>query len=142
MDMSWDVNIYRFPRDVENIAQLNDDFKLTALAPRTKVVESLKQLFPEADISDLSWLVVDRKRFKIEISTGHAEWCLGLTLHVSGEECPLKEVIKIAQLFGARAFDMTAYQFLDRMNNPASGFEQWRKYIHRTHHGMAASAAN
>ncbi len=140
--MCWDVTIYKFPGDVENVAELNDDFKLTALAPRTQVVESLKQLFPEADVSDLSWLVVDHKEFKIEISTGHAESCLGLTLHVSGEECPLKEVIKIAQYFGARAFDMTAYQFLDRMNDPASGFEQWRKYIHRPHRGAAASAEN
>jgi hypothetical protein len=140
--MSWDVNIYRFPSDIENVAQLSDDFKLAALAPRTQVAESLKQLFPEADISDLSWLVVDREGFKIEISTGHAEPCLGLTLHVRGEKCPLAEVTQIAEHFAARAFDMTAYQFLDRMPDPASGFNQWQKYIHRTSRRSASLVSN
>jgi hypothetical protein len=87
-------------------------------------------------------LVVDRDGFKIEISTGHTEPCLGLTLHVQAEKCPVAEVTQIAEHFAARAFDMTAYQFLDRMHDPASGFNQWHKFIHRAHRRPAPAISN
>jgi hypothetical protein len=129
--MSWDVTIYRFPRNIETVEELTDDFTPSAIAPRAEVAQSVKQLFPDADISDLSWLIVDGHEFKIEISTGHHEPCKGFTLHVRGSERAVNVVTQIAGYFEARAFDMTACQFLDRMSDPASGFKQWRKYTHR-----------
>ena len=101
------------------------------MASRAEVGESFKRLFPEADITDLGWLVLDGQGFKIEINTGRKEPCEGLTLHVRGSDGALKAVTQIALNFEARAFDMTACQFLDRMSDPASGFKQWRKYSRR-----------
>jgi len=129
--MSWDVTVYRFPRDIETVEQLADNFKPPAIAPRAEVAQSLKLLFPDADISDLSWLVVDGQGFKIEIYTGKKEPCDGLTLHVRGSDGALNAVTQITLNFKARAFDMTACQFLDQMSDPTSGFKQWRKYTHR-----------
>jgi len=129
--MSWDVTIYRFPRDIETVVQLADDFKPPAIAPRAEVAQSLKRLFPDADISDLSWLVLNGQGYKIEINMGRKEPCDGFTLHVRGSDRALNAVTQIALNFEARAFDMTACQFLDRMSNPASGFQQWRKYTRR-----------
>lgn len=129
--MCWDVTICRFPREIETIEQLPDNFRPSAIAPRMEIAESLKQLFPHADVSDLSWLILDGQGFKIEISTGHNDLCEGLTLHVRGSDKALDAVMQITRCFKARAFDMTACQFLDRMSNPASGLKQWRKYTHR-----------
>jgi hypothetical protein len=111
--------------------ELPENFRPTAIAPRAEVAQSVKRLFPDADISDLSWLVLEGDEFKIEINTGRKEPCEGLKLHVRGSNRALGAVTKIAQNFEARAFDMTACQFLDRMSDPASGFTQWRKYAHR-----------
>jgi hypothetical protein len=129
--MCWDVTICRFPKEIETIEQLPDNFKPLAIAPRMEIAESLKRLFPDADVSDLSWLVLDRQGFKIEISTGHNELCEGLTLHVRGSDEALGAVTQITRYFEARAFDMTTCQFLDQMSEPASGLRQWRKYTHR-----------
>jgi hypothetical protein len=129
--MCWDVTICRFPKEIETIGQLAENFKPAAIAPRAEVAQSLKRLFPDADISDLGWLVVDSHEFKIEIDTGHKKSCEGLMLHVRGSDKALGAVTQIAQCFEARAFDMTAYQFLDRMSDPTSGFNQWHKYVHR-----------
>jgi hypothetical protein len=129
--MCWDVTICKFPREIETIEQLPDNFKPSAIAPRKEIAQLLKRLFPDTDVSDLSWLVIDRQDFKIEINTGHNELCEGLTLHVRGSDEALGAVTQITRCFEARAFDMTACQFLDRMNNPTSGLRQWRKYTHR-----------
>jgi hypothetical protein len=113
--MSWDLTIYKFPKEIETVADLPSDFDPPALADRAQIAQSLKQLFPSADISDPEWLVVDDEGFKIEINTGHKDPCKGLTLHVRGSELAVNAVTKIAKIFQARAFDLTAYQFLDRM---------------------------
>lgn len=129
--MCWDVTIYKFPRDIATIEELPENFRPSALAPRAEVAQSLKRLFPNTDISDLSWLVLDGDEFKIEINTGRKEPCDGLTLHVRGSNRALGAVNMIATNFEARAFDMTACQFIDRMSDPTSGFTQWRKYARR-----------
>jgi hypothetical protein len=129
--MCWDVTIARFPCEILTMAELPDSFRPSAIATRPEVAQSLKRLFPEADISDLSWIVLDRDEYKIEINTGHHEPCGRLRLHVRGSSKAISAVAQIARNFDARAFDMTACQFLDRMSNPASGFDQWRKYSRR-----------
>ncbi len=113
------------------MAELPEDFRPSAIATRTEVAQSLKRLFPEADISDLSWIVLEGDKFKIEINTGRREPCDGLKLHVRGSSEALGAVTQIERNFEARAFDMTACQFLDRMTDPASGFEQWRTSTRR-----------
>jgi hypothetical protein len=87
---------------------LADNFKPVAIASRAEVAQSFKQLFPDADVSDLSWLVLDGREFKIEIDTGHREPCNGLTLHVRGSDEAVGVVTQIALNFKSRAFDMTA----------------------------------
>jgi len=129
--MCWDVTICRFPREIATLAELPHNFRLSAIAPRMEVTRSLKRLFPDADISDLSWIVLEGDEFKVEINTGHHEPCDGLTLHVRGSSKALEAVTQIARNFDARAFDMTACRFLDRMIDPATGFNQWRTYTRR-----------
>ena len=129
--MCWDVTICRFPLGIKSLEQLADNFEPAAIASRADVGQSFKRLFPDADVSDLSWLVLDGHEFKIEIDTGCKEPCNGLMLHVRGSDEAVGAVTQIALNFKSRAFDMTAYQFHDLMSNPASGFDQWQKYSHR-----------
>jgi len=49
-------------------------------------------------------------------------------LHVRGGEAALDAVRQLAQLFEARAFDISSCEFLDRMADPGAGFRQWRAY--------------
>ena len=129
--MCWDVTICRFPPGIKSLEQLANNFMPAAIATRAEVAQSLKRLFPDADVSDLSWLVLDGHEFKIEIDTGHKEPCNGLTLHVRGSDEAVGAVTQIALNFKSRAFDMSLYQFHDLMSNPASGFDQWHKYSRR-----------
>ena len=126
--MSWDVLVHRFPRDIEAIEGLPDDFKPSAIGSRAEVAQAVRKVFPGANISDLGWLVIDGEGFSIEVSTGEEEPCDGFMLHVRGGDAALGAVIQLAQLFEARAFDMSSCQFLDRMADPGSGFRQWQAY--------------
>jgi hypothetical protein len=129
--MCWDVTICRCPPGIKSLEQLANNFKPAAIASRAEVAQSFKLLFPDADVSDLSWLVLDGHEFKIEIDTGHMDPCNGLMLHVRGSNEAVGAVTQIALNFKSRAFDMTAYQFHDLMSNPTSGFDQWHKSSHR-----------
>jgi len=120
--------VHRFPRDIKTIEELPDDFKPQAIGSRAQIAQSLQTVFPNANISDLGWLIVDDKEFSIEISVGHKEPCDGFMLHVRGGEAAVGAVTQIAQLFEARAFDMTSCQFLDSTPDPGGGFRQWQAY--------------
>ena len=126
--MSWDVLVHRFPQDIETVEQLPDDFKPPAIGSRAEVARLLRTVFPDANISDLGWLIIDGRGFSIEVRTGTEEPCDGFMLHVRGGDGALGAVIQLAQLFSARAFDVTSSQFLDRMSDPGSGFRQWQAY--------------
>jgi hypothetical protein len=126
--MSWDVIVHRFPRNIETIEQLPDDFKPSAIGSRAEVAQAVRKVFPDANISDLGWLVIDGEGFSIEVSTGSKEPCDGFMLHVRGGDAALGAVMQLAELFEARAFDITSSQFIDRMADPGSGFRQWRAY--------------
>jgi hypothetical protein len=126
--MSWDVLILRIPVDVDKIEGLPVDFKPPVIGSRAEVALSIRALFPEAIISNLSWLVIHGDGFSIEVSTGRDDACRGFTLHVRGGDGATEAVMMIARHFEARAFDLTSCEFLDRMSDPGSGFRQWRAY--------------
>ena len=126
--MSWDVIVHRFPQDIETTEQLPDGFKPPAIGSRAEIAQSIRTIFPDANISNLGWLVVDGQGFSIEVNIGNEEPCDGFMLHVRGGEAALGAVMQIARLFEARALDLSSCEFLDRMADPDSGFRQWRAY--------------
>jgi hypothetical protein len=113
--MSWDVIVYRFPEEIDAIAQLPRDFKPPALGSRAEVAQAIGKIFPDANISNLSWLLILGHGFSIEVNAGKEEPCGGLTLHVRGGDAAPGAVMQIAQLFEARAVDMGSGEFLDRI---------------------------
>lgn len=129
--MSWDVIVHRFPRDIETIDQLPDSFKAPAIGSRAEVAQSLRTIFPHADISNSSWPIINGNGYSIEFDMGCEESCDGFMLHVRGGEEALGAIMQIAKHFNARAFDTTSGEFLDRMQDSGSGFRQWREYRDR-----------
>jgi hypothetical protein len=128
--------IHRFPRDIETAEQLPDGFKPPVIGARAEVAQSIRTLFPDANISDLSWLVINGADYSIEVNTGEEEACDGFLLHVRGGERALDAVMQITQHFDARALDLTTCEFLDRMADPGSGFRQWRAFRDRAIGGV------
>jgi hypothetical protein len=53
--MSWDITVHRFPKSIDSIEQLPDDFIPPAISSRAKIAKTIKENFPDAVISDLSW---------------------------------------------------------------------------------------
>jgi hypothetical protein len=82
--MSWDVLIHRFPSDIDTVEQLPDSFKAPAIGSRAEVAQSLLKIFPDANISNLSWLLIIGKEYSIEVNVGSQEPCDGFTLYVRG----------------------------------------------------------
>jgi hypothetical protein len=133
--MSWDVIVHRFPPDIEKIDQLPDGFKPPFIGSRAEVAQAIRTLFPNANTSNLSWLLIIGPDFSIEVNIGRKDPCDGCMLHVRGGNGALEAVMQIARHFEARAFDMSSSEFLDRMRDPGSGFRQWQAQRERVVQG-------
>ena len=129
--MSWDVMVHRFPKSVEKIEDVPDDFRPPIIGDRLEIVSRLQDLFPKIKCLDASWLVLDESDFSIEVSVGKKDECDGFFLHVRGSDRSVNAVCKIASHFEMRAFDLTSGRFLDNMIDPAVGLRQWRAYQKR-----------
>jgi hypothetical protein len=127
--MSWDVFLQYFPAEARNLTEVKDVPATTG--SRASTVSALQQLFPDANISDPSWVTLERPEFVIEFNLGHKEQCEGIGLRVHGSDDVIPVILHIARHFGMRACDISTGEFLDSSTNPAAGLQGWRDLLSR-----------
>jgi hypothetical protein len=123
--VSWDVVILQVPEGVESPAELPDDFD-SNLGSAESFLRLLKSLFPEIDLSDPAWGILDGPEFSIEFSIGEKDPVDSVMLHVRGSGQAVEPIQSLCKAGGWRALDMSDGEFIDFSAAPEAGLEAWR----------------
>jgi hypothetical protein len=104
------------------------DFQPQVFGERPYVIEQIKQVVPEADASDPTWVVIDGDDCSIEISLSN-EQIDGLSFFCRGNgEAVIGILGAIAQKFGLRIVDLQGGDFLEPGPQAEASFARWRTY--------------
>src|SRR5262245_38428907 len=109
--MSWDISIQDLPRDVQNAADIPDDYQPSPLGPRDTVIARIHEVLPDVDFSDPAWGMFDRPDFSIEFNMGAEEICDSFMLHVRGGGGAMETVARLLQHLQLRGIDCQTGDF-------------------------------
>lgn len=126
--MSWDVFIQHLPASATKVADIPDDFAPLPLGPRAEILDAIAAVFPNADLRDPSWIVVDAPSYSIEINAGSADPVESLALHVRGDDAAIPPIAALIEKLGARALDSWTGEFFDAATATES-IKRWRNYL-------------
>jgi hypothetical protein len=104
------------------------DFEPQVIGDRASVIEQIKQVVPQVDASDPSWIMIDGDDCSIEVSLSN-EQIDGLSFFCRGNgEAVIGILWAIAQKFSLRIVDLQSGDFLEHGPQAEASFARWRAY--------------
>jgi hypothetical protein len=125
--MSWDILIQDLPRDVQNVADIPDDYQPRPLGARDAVIARLHEVLPEVDFSDPTWGIFDGPGFSIEFNMGTEEICDNFMLHVRGGGRVVETISKLLEHLRLRGVDCQTGDFFT-IDAAQDSFRRWQAY--------------
>lgn len=105
--MSRDLFVVNLPAGIVSVDQIPDGFVAGALkVSRSQVIAAIRAEAPDADLSDPSWVRIDRDGgFSIEIDLGDDERLNDFSLHLNGGQAADELAAHILKRLALRAAD-------------------------------------
>jgi hypothetical protein len=126
--MSWDVLILNVPPEVSSVEELPDDFT-SRLGSHEDVLKKIADAFPEIDLSDPTWGLLDGPDYSIEFNIGEKDPIDAIMLHVRGSDQALSAIETVCNVAeGWTAMDVGNGEFIDFSIGSATGFRNWRNF--------------
>lgn len=126
--MGWDLTVLNIANGPETLEQVQDDAVLP-LGSREYVASIIQKTFPDADITDPSWLVVTRQRYSIEFDIGKNNTVEYLTIHIHGDIESVDAISLLARTSGWSFLDASIGNLIDfKKDDTADGFLRWQQY--------------
>ena len=115
--MSWDIYLQDFG-NYNRIEDIPEDFQPKTIGDKLDIINKIKEIAPDLNDSDNSWLVLENNKFSVEFNVGKNDSLDSIMLHIRGDESVMgfiKELITKLQL---RAVDMATGEFINFSNHP------------------------
>lgn len=104
--MSRDVFVQDLPKNIRTVGEISEDFCPGQIGRRATVIDAILQAFPEADVSDPTWVrLIKPNVYYIEVSLGDTEDLDFFAFHVSGEIEADQLISRILETLCLRAID-------------------------------------
>lgn len=117
----------RVPPGVKRMDELPDEYEHD-LASLAELQGMLIEMFPEIDLGDPTWAVLEDPDFSIEFNLGEDDPCQGIMLHVRGGDGALAPIRHLCEQTGWMAFDPSKGDFIDLEADPGAGLRAWRAF--------------
>ena len=126
--MSYIVVLFNLPAHVLSIRDMPQDSDANPLGPRVAILTLLTHLFPDADLSDPTWVRLERDGFVIEFMVGAADPVESLGLRIHGSDQAIEVARVLCEYTGWRAYDTSLGDFIAFDDNPVEALGAWRQY--------------
>ncbi|MEU1897775.1 hypothetical protein ABZ512_05315 [Nocardiopsis dassonvillei] len=125
--MSWDVLLTPAPADAESVDDIPEGPETGSIAPLARLLATLRESFPEADLSDPAWghLRDEEQGWDMELNIGTGDPVRSVMLHVRGGD-PVPVILQMAEVLGCRAVDCSTGDFLSE--DGGDGWESFQEY--------------
>jgi hypothetical protein len=137
--MSWNISIHDLPQNIQNIADLPDDYQPSPLGLRQDVIARIQAILPDVDFSDPTWGMFDRPDFAIEFNMGSKEICDSFMLRVTGGGDAVYTIAALLQQLQLRGVDCQTGD-LFAIEATQHSFEQWQEYRDTIYSGTLGMA--
>ena len=101
--MSWDIYVQDLPKGIQSVDEIPEDFVPGPIGRRSKVINQIIDLVPEADFSDPSWGRIEGADFSVKLNMGDDEDLQSFAFHVRGSEGAVGVVAAILDRLGLQA---------------------------------------
>ena len=126
--MSWDVMVMRIPEGLTSLDEISEDFD-EPLCGLREVGPTLLSVFPDLDLSDPTWGILEGDDFSIEFNIGDEDPCDSIMLHVRGGDGALTPIRALCATTGWAAIDAGGGELIDTNGEGAvSGFTEWQEF--------------
>ena len=125
--MSWDVVILALPPGTRSFNDLPKDYD-ASLATISFVHSTLRELFPDINLTDPAWGVLVADTYSMEFNIGSEDPCRSIMLHIRGDEASLTPIRALCERTGWGAFDTSDGALMDFSADPGKGLRAWRAY--------------
>lgn len=119
--MSYIVSLFKLPKDISSVDELPTDFDVEPLGSKAAILALLGDLFPDADFSDPTWVVLDKTGFSIEFIVGEKDPVDSLGLRIHGDESWIAVARVLCERNGWRAYDTSSGNLINFSLEQASG---------------------
>ena len=126
--MSWDIFIQDLPEGIQSVADIPEDFRPSALGPRSELIAAILEVFPQADFTDPAWGVVDEADFSIEFNMGDRTEVRSIVLHIRGGDSAASAVERLLSHLGRRALDTGTGELFQGGSPSTKGIRRWRAH--------------
>ncbi|MCK9868189.1 hypothetical protein MRI28_00705 [Nocardiopsis dassonvillei] len=125
--MSWDVLLTSAPAEAKSVDDIPKGEGTGSIAPLPRLLATLREAFPEADLSDPAWghLRDEEQGWSMELNIGAEDPVRTVMLHVRGGDA-VPAILRMAQVLGCRALDCSTGDFL--REDGGDGWESFREY--------------
>jgi hypothetical protein len=124
--MSWDVYFQDFG-NYKRIEDIPEDFQPQPIGNKLDIINKIKEIAPDLNDSDDSWLILENDKFSIEFNIGKTESLDSIMLHIRGNESVIGFISELIIKLQLRAVDMSTGKFIDISNHP-KGLKLWTEY--------------
>jgi hypothetical protein len=126
--VSWDVTVQRFSRDFAAIEDIPETERCVPLGSRADVQAAVCRYFPGTDWSDPAWGIFDFSEGSIEFNLGKDEPSEGFMMHIRASAVVVPAIVVMCRTERWQALDCSNGAFLEKVEDPATGLEQWATY--------------
>jgi hypothetical protein len=126
--VSWDIFVQDLPKDAKSVADIPDDFEAQPIGRRKEIIEGIRRVIPDMDMSDPTWLTIDGPDWSIEVNIGNGEILESFAFHVRGGDLAAAVVADILQELGLRALDPSSETGIFDPTTAKESLQRWRKY--------------
>ena len=115
--MSWAIYAMRGPGGVRRLEDIPDGYEPPSLGTADDVVKLVREVVPDADTSNRSWLVLRSDEYDVEMTIGKGVAVHDVTYYIDGpRSIPL--VMEISNRLGVTAYDTESGDFLTEESKP------------------------
>jgi len=124
--MSWDVYIQDFG-NYNRIEDIPEDFQPKTIGDKLDIISKIKEIAPDLNDSDNSWLILENNKFSIEFNIGKNDSLDSIMLHIRGDESVIGFINELISKLQLRAVDMATGEFIN-FSSHLEGLRLWTEY--------------
>lgn len=131
--MGWDLTIINVVDGSKTIEEIGED-SVEPVGNRERVISLIKKIFPDANVSDSSWITVHRKSYSLEFSLSQQEWIDSFMVHIHGnDEKVVDAIAEFCLASGWSALDAAIGNLIDFSSDGyQEGRLRWVNYRNQT----------
>ncbi len=136
--MRWDVYAFRAPTGTRRLDDIPQGYRPPSVGSTADVIDVVRQVRPDVDATDSTWLVLQGEDHSIEVALGKGVQVHDVTFYVRGGHGAVAVILDVCRRLGVTPYETESGEVLHGDSQPGAprtaesdGGEAKRHWWHR-----------